>query len=62
MLGVILRWIASFIIGIAALTVVTLTGFLFSAIGAIMGVISFGTVVIVGIAILVNEWWQYRKE
>jgi len=58
----ILRWIVAFILGIAALTVVTLSSLLFSAIGAIMGVISFGTVILIGVAVVINEWWQSRNE
>jgi hypothetical protein len=61
MLTVILRWIAAFIVGIAALTVVTLSGLLFSAIGAIAGFISMGTMLIVGVTVIINEWWQSRK-
>jgi hypothetical protein len=61
MFTTVLRWIVAFILGIAAIVVVTLASALFAIIGTVLGVISTGTVILIVVAAVINEWWQYRK-
>jgi hypothetical protein len=61
MLTTVLRWVVAFILGIAAIVVVTLASVLFALIGTVLGVISTGTVILIVVAAVINEWWQYRK-
>jgi uncharacterized membrane protein YccC len=48
------------ILGTAATVVVVLGVGLFTAIGAVLGAVSLGTLIVVFFAVLINEWWENR--
>jgi uncharacterized membrane protein YccC len=60
MLATVLRWLFALILGTAATVVVVLGVGLFTAIGAVLGIVSLGTLIVVFFAVLINEWWENR--
>jgi len=61
-MGQVLKWILALIIGTAVAVVIAVGSLLFTALGAIIGLISTGSLIILFIAIVVHEWWESRNE
>lgn len=56
----VLKWVLALIIGTAVTVVIAVGSLLFTAIGALIGLISTGSLIILGVAVLINEWWDSK--
>jgi purine-cytosine permease-like protein len=62
MLFAVLRWMLALIIGTAATVVIVFGGAFLTAVGAVLGFVSLGSMIILFVALLIDDWWTSRKE
>jgi purine-cytosine permease-like protein len=58
----VLRWMLALIIGTAATVVIVFGSAFLTAVGAVLGFVSLGSMIILFVALLIDDWWTSRKE